>query len=185
MPLTMSSAFGATLETARLILRPPVKEDLDGWAAMMADEETARFIGGVQPRSTCWRALMSMGGSWALHGFGMFSVLERDTGAWVGRLGPWQPEGWPGTEIGYGLIRSTWGKGYAVEGTSAAIDWAIAHLGWTDIIHCIDEQNLASQAVAKRLGSALRGKGKMPAPFENETTQLWGQTAAEWKARRV
>ena len=36
------------LETARLILRPTVREDFDGWAALMADEETARFIGGVQ-----------------------------------------------------------------------------------------------------------------------------------------
>ena len=39
------------LETPRLILRPPQLEDLDAWAEMMADEPTARFIGGTAPRA--------------------------------------------------------------------------------------------------------------------------------------
>ena len=42
--------LGPTLETDRLILRPPEIADLDGWAEMMADEETARFVGGAMPR---------------------------------------------------------------------------------------------------------------------------------------
>ena len=41
---------GPTLETARLILRPPQQSDLDAWAAFSADEVAARFIGGHQPR---------------------------------------------------------------------------------------------------------------------------------------
>ena len=97
--------LGPTFETDRLILRPPVQSDLDAYAAMMADEEAARFIGGTSPRSAVWRALTSVAGSWALMGFGMFSVIERSSGRWVGRLGPWQPDGWPGTEIGWGLAR--------------------------------------------------------------------------------
>ena len=180
----MSGPLGPTLETARLVLRPPEAGDLGPWAEMMADPEAARYIGGLQPPSVCWRALMTMAGAWALDGFAMFSVIEKETGAWVGRLGPWRPHAWPGNEIGYGLIRQAWGKGYATEGCAAAIDWVVDHLGWTDIIHCIDRHNLASQAVAKRLGSTLRGPCKMPAPYENETTEMWGQTAAEWKARR-
>ncbi len=65
------------LETARLILRPPRLEDLDAWTEMMADEETARFIGGVAARPACWRQLMTMIGSWHAHGFAMFSVIEK------------------------------------------------------------------------------------------------------------
>ena len=68
--------LGPTLETDRPFLRPPAAEDLDGWAEMMADEEAARFIGGAQPRQVAWRGLASMAGSWALMGFGMFSVIE-------------------------------------------------------------------------------------------------------------
>jgi RimJ/RimL family protein N-acetyltransferase len=174
---------GPTLETPRLILRPPEQGDLDGWAAMMADEEAARFIGGVQARAASWRGLASMAGSWSLLGFGMFSVVEKATGRWVGRIGPWQPEGWPGTEVGWGLAREHWGKGYAVEAAAATIDWAFDTLGWTEVIHCIDPQNTPSQAVARRLGSENLGPGSLPAPFEQAVIEIWGQSRDAWRAR--
>ncbi|MGO4333335.1 GNAT family N-acetyltransferase [Labrys sp. KB_33_2] len=44
-------------------------------------------------------------------------------GQWVGRVGPWQPEGWPGTEIGWALYRSHWGKGYATEAAARCVTW--------------------------------------------------------------
>src|SRR5690606_16389669 len=91
-------APGPTLETERLILRPPALEDFDAYAAFMADEQATRFLGGVQSRSVAWRGFATLGGSWALLGYGMFSVIEKSSGRWVGRLGPWMPEGWPGTE---------------------------------------------------------------------------------------
>ena len=176
--------LGPTLETARLILRPPVEEDLDGWAAFMGDEEATRYIGGVQKRATAWRAMAAMTGSWSLKGFGMFSVIEKESGLWVGRLGPWQPEEWPGTEVGWGLGREAWGKGYATEGAAAAIDWAFDTLGWTEVIHCIHPDNLGSARVAQRLGSTLRGPGRMAAPYDHIPTEIWGQTREEWEARR-
>jgi len=175
---------GPILETARLILRPPLEEDLDGFAEMMADEAAARFVGGVQTRAGAWRGMAAMAGSWALKGYGMFSVIERSSGRWVGRLGPWRPEGWPGAEIGWGLVRSAWGKGYATEGSAAAIDWAFDALGWDDVIHCIDPANSGSIRVAERLGSARRGPGRLPAPFEDAPVDIWGQTEAQWRARR-
>ena len=103
------------LDTARLVLRVPRASDLDPWAAMMVDEENARFIGGSAPRAATWRMLMTMIGAWHAHGFAMFSVYERDTGRWVGRVGPWMPEGWPDTEVGWGVTRDCWGRGYAPE----------------------------------------------------------------------
>ena len=123
------------LETPRLILRVPSLADLDGFAALMADEENARFIGGVAPREMTWRALMTMIGAWHARASSMFSVFEKSSGRWVGRLGPWKPEGWPGTEVGWAIVRDCWGRGYATEGAAAAMDLAFDRLGWTDIIH--------------------------------------------------
>lgn len=180
----MPVAPGPTLETARLILRPPATEDLDGWAGLMGDAEAARFIGGEQPRSTAWRFMATMAGSWTLLGFGMFSVIEKSSGQWLGRIGPWQPEDWPGTEVGWGLTRAAWGKGYAVEAATAAIDWVFDDLGWDEIIHCIDPENTPSQKVAERLGSRNRGRGQLPAPFQDHVVDIWGQTRDEWRARR-
>ena len=174
---------GPTITTARLILRPPEQADLDGWAAMMADEEAARFIGGVQARAASWRGLASMAGSWSLLGFGMFSVVERASGQWVGRIGPWQPEGWPGTEVGWGLVRDAWGKGYATEGAAAAIDWAFATFGWSEVIHTIEAANTPSSAVAKRLGSQILRQAVLPPPL-NLPVDCWGQSRETWLARR-
>lgn len=59
-----------------------------------------RFLGGVQPRSVAWRSLAAAAGNWSLQGFGFFSVILRDTGQWIGRVGPIRPEGWPVPEVG-------------------------------------------------------------------------------------
>ncbi|HEX8028716.1 MAG TPA: GNAT family N-acetyltransferase [Vicinamibacterales bacterium] len=173
------------IETSRLILRVPRLEDLDPWAEMMSDAETAKFIGGVAPRAVTWRAMMTVIGAWHAQGFAMFSVIEKASGRWVGRLGPWQPEGWPGTEIGWAIARDCWGKGYAPEGATAATDWAFDHLGWTDVIHSIAPANTASQQVAIKLGSRNLGPGKLPPPFQDSAIDLWGQTREEWRARRA
>lgn len=178
-------APGPTLETARLILRPTAQADLDGWAELMGDEEASRFIGGLQGRAQSWRGLASMAGSWAIKGFGMFSMIEKDTGDWVGRAGPWVPEEWPGTEVGWGLRRAHWGKGYALEAAEAAIDWAFDTLGWTDVIHCIDPGNVNSQKVALKLGSTNLREGRLPAPFHELPIDIWGQSREAWMARRA
>jgi RimJ/RimL family protein N-acetyltransferase len=179
------TSSNAHLETERLILRPTAPEDFDAWAAFMADEEAARFIGGPAPRPVAWRFFLTMAGAWAIQGFAMFSVIEKSSGQWIGRLGPWVPEGWPGTEVGWGLIREAWGKGYAVEGSTAAIDWAFAHLGWSEVIHTIGPDNVPSQNVARRLGSRKLRTGKLPAPFEHVPVDIWGQSREEWLARRA
>ena len=82
----------------------------------------------------------------------MFSVIEKSTGRWVGRLGPWMPDGWPGTEVGWAIARDCWGRGYAPEGAQAATQWAFEHLGWDRVIHCIDPANVASTSVMRKLG---------------------------------
>jgi RimJ/RimL family protein N-acetyltransferase len=173
------------LETPRLLLRPTRREDFEPWAAFMADTESARFIGGVQSRSVAWRGFLTMAGAWAIQGFAMFSVIEKTSGRWIGRVGPWQPEGWPGTEVGWGIVRDRIGLGYATEAAVATIDWAFAALGWTEVIHTIDVDNVASQVVARKLGSRNRGRGQLPAPYSEIVLDVWGQTKEEWLARRA
>ena len=178
------SLTSPVIETARLVLRPPALDDLDRWAEMMADERSARFVGGVQARSVVWRGLMTIAGAWALTGVAMFSVIEKASGLWVGRVGPWRPEVWPGDEVGWGLHPDAWGKGYAVESSAATMDYAFDVLGWTDVIHSIDPENAASKKVAERLGSTYRGPGRLPAPYEHVSVDIWGLTREQWRARR-
>ena len=179
--------LGPTLETERLVLRPPRHEDFDGFADMHSDGAVMRFEGGVTSRDAAWRMMAVFAGSWALLGYGMFSVIEKASGRWIGRLGPWRPGGeeggWPGNEVGWGLIASAHGKGYATEGAAAAMDWAFDTLGWDEIIHCIEPENRPSIAVAKRLGSTHVRDAELPAPA-HVRVQCWGQSRAQWRARR-
>lgn len=181
--------IGPTLETERLILRPPVQADFDGFAAMAADAETMRFLGGVTPRDGAWRVMAAVTGAWSLLGYSMFSVIERASGEWIGRLGPWRPGGkaggWPGDEVGWGLLRSAAGKGLAYEGTTAAMEWAFETLGWEHVIHSIAPDNVRSIALAERLGSRRERTGvALPAPMDSVVLDIYGQSRAAWRRRR-
>ncbi len=114
----------------------------------------------------------------------MFSVLERASGEWVGRLGPWEPDGWPAPEIAYGVRAKFAGKGYAFEGAVAACDFAVEFLKWPDLMHSIAPDNVRSQALAKRLGATNRGPTHLPAPFEQTRVDAWTQSAEAWRIKR-
>lgn len=172
------------LFTPRLVLRLPERGDFDAWAAFCADPEQMRFLGGAQSRQAAWRDLAMRGGAWLTHGFSMFSVIERDTGRWVGRIGPWQPEGWPGTEVGWGVARDHAGRGYAFEAATAAMDYAVDVLGWAQVIHTIHPDNARSIRLAERLGSIHDGPVTLPDPLSALRVDAWSQSADKWRARR-
>lgn len=175
---------GPVLETARLVLRVPRIEDFERYAEMLGDEQAARYIGGRLERAPAWRRFLQMPGAWMVQGFAMFSVIDKATGKWLGQAGPWKPDGWPGNEVGWSFHPDAWGRGYATEAATAAMDWAFETLGWDAVIHCIDPANAPSQRLAQRLGSRNLGGVKMPPPYEGLPTEAWGQTRDEWGANR-
>jgi RimJ/RimL family protein N-acetyltransferase len=175
---------GPVIETERLILRPTMLDDFPRWAETMA-HPSARFIGGPMDAATAWRGFMTMAGAWSLTGVGMFSLIEKASGLWMGRIGPWKPHGWPGNEVGWGVHPDAAGKGLAFEAAVAAMDYAFDHLGWDDVIHCIDPDNLPSQKLAHRLGSTNLGPTRLPPPFESVPVDMWGQTRRRWRESRA
>lgn len=140
------------LQTERLLLRGWKEADLDPFARMMADPEVTRFIGGVQPRSNVWRAIAMYAGLWMLRGYGPWVVERKSDGAFLGRVGLWQPESWPGVELAWSLDRPYWGNGYATEAAKAALDYGFMHLAMPKLVSLIDPENAPSQRVAMRLG---------------------------------
>lgn len=167
------------LETERLILRGWREDDLDALAAMMADAEVARFLTSDQrplDRASTWRQLALLVGHWALRGYGLFAVEEKESGAFVGRVGAWQPECWVGFELGWGLARAHWGKGYALEAARAAGDWVFANFGLERIVSLVHAENVRSQALAKRLGMSVR-ETTFHAGMPHE---VWEIARAEW-----
>ena len=178
------SRLDTRIETPRLLLRVQRAEDFPYFAELQSDEEACRYIGGTSPRSAAWRKFLQMPGAWVLQGFAMFAVIEKSSGEWIGNVGPWQPEGWPGTEVGWALRRKAWGKGYALEAAEASIDWAFDTLGWSEVIHTIDSANAASKGVAAKLGSRYLRMDRLPAPHDANEIEVWGQSREEWSASK-
>lgn len=166
------------IETERLILRPLEPGDAEDYIAFMADPDVCAFLtpeGRPRDRAEEWRAFASLLGHREIRGFSMFAVIERETGAWVGRVGPWMPEGWPALECGWGIARAHWGKGYAPEAAIAAVRWTFDQFpDLSRIISLIDPDNKNSQGVARKIGEAHGG----------ETFTLWGRTLDVWSADR-
>ena len=179
--ITLAQPDGPVIETARLILRQWRGSDVAANTAMLSDPGTARFITAdgkpVTGELIGWRNAAVMAGHWALHGFGMFVVEEKQTGRFAGRVGPWFPPGWPGFEVGWGIVREFRGKGYATEAARAAIDWSFATFELEQILHCIDCENTASQAVARRLGAE---KGHQFDLFGHDA-DVWVTPRSKWQ----
>lgn len=149
-----------TLETERLRLRMFRETDLDAHAAMSADPEVMRYLGTGNPltRAEAWRQMAMFLGHWQLRGYGVWAVEERASGALVGRIGLFYPDGWPGLECVWTLARGAWGKGYATEGARRALEYAFTALGQPRVISLIRPGNAASIRVAERIGERLEGR---------------------------
>lgn len=144
--------------TDRLRLRAYREDDLDALATFMADDRS-QYVGGPKTRDECWRMLSSLLGHWALRGYGMWLVAEKDTDAPVGSVGIINPEGWDEPELGWSLFNGSEGKGYGTEAAVAARAYAATHFGIPAPISYIDPRNTASLALAKRIGATFEREG--------------------------
>src|ERR1044071_4300054 len=122
------------------------EDDLEPYAAISADPGVMRYRGAGKPlaRWEAWRQMAMILGHWQLRGFGLWAVEERATGALVGRIGFFEPDGWPGFELGWMLRRASWGKGYATEGARRALAHAFTAMERDHLISLIRPANRAS-----------------------------------------
>jgi RimJ/RimL family protein N-acetyltransferase len=166
------------IETERLILRKvDAKRDFEAWAECMGNAQTVRYL-GTKPmnRAEAWRHMAAIIGHWEIRGYGFFSLEDKETGDWVGRVGPWNPEGWPAPEVGWTISPNHLRKGYASEAARAAVNYAFTTLGWSAVSHVILDGNVGSIGVAEKIGSKfIRTQDGIPGLIE-EKVHVYGQT---------
>lgn len=149
--MTQQSRPIPRLETDRLILRAPQLSDFEHRAAFYASERSTHED-GPKSRAEAWREWASEVGQWHLMGYGPFSVEDRATGAYLGEVGIYHPEGYPEAELGWFVVPQAEGKGIAMEAAQAVLDWAAHDLKMTHLVNYIAPANDRSIALAKRLG---------------------------------
>jgi RimJ/RimL family protein N-acetyltransferase len=147
------------IETERLILRGHRLEDFSILAALWADPQVTRFIGGrPQTRDESWARLMRYVGHWQLLGYGYWVVEAKIDGRQAGEIGfadfkrditP-SLDGMP--ESGWVLAPWAHGRGYATEAMKAALSWGDRLLGGKTTTCIISPENVASIRVAEKCG---------------------------------
>jgi RimJ/RimL family protein N-acetyltransferase len=147
------------LKTSRLRLRAHRIADFPASAAMWADSDVTRFIGGRPfTEEEAWTRFLRYAGLWSFLGFGYWAVEELATGEFAGEVGfadfkrDIEPSIRGIPEAGWALVPRVHGRGYATEAVLAALEWGRTHLRSASTVCLIHPGNLASLRVAEKCG---------------------------------
>ena len=148
-----------TLETRRLVLRAHRRDDFDAHFELWRDENVVRFITGVpSTREQSWARLLRIAGMWHHVGFGFFALEEKESGRFIGEAGfleakrDMEPSIEGTMEVGWALMPSAHGKGYATEALTAIIGWGETQFPGRMMTCIISPENQASLKLAEKLG---------------------------------
>jgi len=139
------------LATARLVLREPRFADYERFLTNAEDPLARAHIGGPLDRRNAWRYFLAMAGAWVIHRMGWWTVEEPSLGA-VGQVGVFRRELDPALEIGWSIDRPYWGRGFAPEAASAALEFALGTYGDDRVVAYVGTTNPQSCAVAEKIG---------------------------------
>lgn len=141
------------LHTQRLTLEPVSDRHLDGYLAYYAipNEQKGGYRAPREPRDveTIHARAIS---EWQRLGFGMFALMRKDTGAFVGGVGIVHAADWPRHELTWWLMPEAQGTGFATEASQAVLEWAYGTLGWPVVETHMRDENLPARRLAERLG---------------------------------
>lgn len=147
------------IETERLLLREIADEDAPGIHAMNLDPEVNRYTGdGPFESVDATRAFYEKYRRevYGVHGFGRWTVIEKETGAFAGWCGLKRVEG--EVDLGFRFAREFWGRGYATEAARACVEHGFGELNLDRIVAWSHPDNAASLRVLTKLGFQRYGK---------------------------
>lgn len=144
--------------TERLILRDWSLDDVDAYAAIIADPEVMRYIGDgqVRDRGQAEEFVRTMMRHQAERGWMRFAVEYAETGALLGFSG-FDDNNGP-LDFGWRLGRSFWGGGYGFEASAAALWVGKNTFGLTKITAQSYSENVGSVRIMEKMGMSMIGQ---------------------------
>lgn len=141
------------------MLEPWAESRLEEFVRLAADPAVMRFVGAGLPwsRDKAERDFARSLDAWSRHGFGKRSLLEKESGDWIGfvevcQVGPGAVEVAPDeVEIGWWLAPARWGRGLATEAARAARDDAFSRVCLERLIGRYQPANVASGRVMEKI----------------------------------
>jgi RimJ/RimL family protein N-acetyltransferase len=156
------------VQTDRLDLRRFRHDDLDELAEVFEHPEVWRFpYGRGFTRSETQVFLDLQIAEWNALGFGCWVARTHEDGRLIGYVGlsvpTFLPDILPAVEVGWRFAPTVWGKGFATEGATAALEQAFTTLALDRVCSVPQADNPLSAAVAERLGMTLVRHVSIPA----------------------
>jgi ribosomal-protein-alanine N-acetyltransferase len=170
------------LTTERLALRRFTPDDLDWFAALYADPDVTRYLGGVRDRAAAADLLHNrILRYYDEHpGLGIWITRERATGERIGFHLLNHIQGETIIQIGYSLMTHAWGKGYATEMAAAVVRYGFVDLGLARIAGITNLPNVASQRVLLKVGLERRGERSFEHPaYAAQGPMAWFEREAD------
>lgn len=148
------------LETKRLLLRALTPDDWADLADILQDPVAMTAYEGPFSDAEVTQWLERQLARYAQDGIGLWAVLLRETGAFVGQCGlTWQEAGGERLlEVGYLFKRRHWHHGYATEAAAGCMRYAFETLRAPRVHSIIRDTNAASIRVAQRNGMRPAGR---------------------------
>jgi len=151
------SAYNSSvLTTARLRLRLWRDEDFEPFAALNADPRVREFFPSLQTHQESAESMRYIDDHFRRHGFGLWAVEVIGAAPFIGFIGlsvpSFEAPFMPCVELGYRLAFEHWDRGYATEGSRAAIAFGFATLGLAQIVAMTAVGNRRSRRVMERVG---------------------------------
>lgn len=144
------------IETSRLLVRPWQERDLAPFAAMSADREVMRYLLMPDTPDAVAPWIGRQVAHQAEHGCCFWAVEERATSGFVGAVGlrhiAYEAHFSPAVELGWRIAQPFWGRGYAPEAGSAAIEFGFGRLKLSEIVATTCPANAKSRRVMSKLG---------------------------------
>jgi RimJ/RimL family protein N-acetyltransferase len=185
------------LETERLLLRHLTESDADALLDVESEPDVLRHAGRKPlPDADAYRRrIQSVFLPYYARpgGYGAWAIIERASGELVGTcsLRPGLDAGFaarlgygPGdVELGYGLRKPSWGRGYATEVARALVWKAFTELGAASVVACVTGENVSSVRVLEKAG--LRRVGEpVRLPGEEEWSVKYALTRDRFDYQR-
>jgi [ribosomal protein S5]-alanine N-acetyltransferase len=150
----------ASIETARLRLRRTELSDAEPFMGILWDPEVVEkkqvtLTEDPGDIELARRKTASLIEHWDSRGYGLWTVVEKESGEVVGSVGLQFWKGWPAVELAWVIHRSRWNRGYATEAAKAALDWAWRYTDLDHIVSLINADDVRSMRVATKVGETF------------------------------
>lgn len=142
------------LETERLLVRETTVEDVDAFYDIYSEPSITEHMDNLYPDVEEEKQYVRdyIAKVYTFFEFGVWTVVEKESGAVIGRAGISYREGFEEPELGF-VIGVPWqGRGYAKEVCSAILDYARERLSFQEVQALVEPGNAVSLHLCAGLG---------------------------------